>query len=592
MMLWYGVTGAIVVVGAVGGYLLSQKKTPVTNTTLSNINVATVNDNTNSSTELNINTEVNTNTTNANTNTPGTSLGTVSWTTAKDVTTPKFYIVSPEPYSFDPNASATMQQIGTVTSGQYKGADIFRYSYKEDGPVFYPFYSYLLKQGAKYILLTKNSDALASYLGGPQLDTSLVTLNETDELPGLRFPTTLQGPKARQTLVQDASVNAEFSTEGLTKVYTDATYGAVYMKVGKLPLSVDYNSNASIDAFMAGTAFSTRNGFYLKAPDGTVRVYKLELDIYNGVDSATSQPIPDVTWTDGSKNTHGYNQTFLSGCGSLNYINAVPSGDLSVAKDLKKTGTTAQGDAIYELKDTNAKLLKDFYAATVFLQPGDADQKQVAYEKFLTMHPMIFWVDPFSRLIQLTNTQFSQLAECGKPVIYLYPTTTTNVDVQLAPKGGFTYTEPLYGQGWQVTATPDGKLTDRSTGKAYPYLFWEGRGGIYTPPTKGFTVAQADVHRFLVDSLTKLGLNTQETADFIAFWKPRMQGSPYYLVSFFGNRTMDDLAPLTVSPKPDTIIRVLMDFTPVSQPVNISPQALRAPTRTGFTVVEWGGVLR
>ena len=32
-----------------------------------------------------------------------------------------------------------------------------------------------------------------------------------------------------------------------------------------------------------------------------------------------------------------------------------------------------------------------------------------------------------------------------------------------------------------------------------------------------------------------------------------------------------------------------MTFKPLDKPVDIEPQTLTAPDRTGFTVVEWGG---
>ena len=182
--------------------------------------------------------------------------------------------------------------------------------------------------------------------------------------------------------------------------------------------------------------------------------------------------------------------------------------------------------------------------------------------------------------------------ECGKPVIYLYPEHTQDVSVKVEPRGGFSYTDPAYGNGWFVRATPAGELTELSSGKPYPYLFWEGRGGIYETPKRGFVVSQVEVETFLDDSLAKLGLNTKETADFKEFWLPRMQSTPYYFIAFLGNDAMDELAPLTVEPKPDTVIRVLMDFTPLEQPIEVQGYELRAPARKGFTVVEWGGVLR
>jgi hypothetical protein len=115
---------------------------------------------------------------------------------------------------------------------------------------------------------------------------------------------------------------------------------------------------------------------------------------------------------------------------------------------------------------------------------------------------------------------------------------------------------------------------------------------MYQTPDRGFVVAQADAHNFLLEKLAKLGLNTKESADFMEYWEPKMQGSPYYFVTFMGNSTMDALAPLEVSPKPDTVIRILMDFVPLEKPIAVQGFNIRTPERKGFTVVEWGGVRR
>jgi hypothetical protein len=568
----------VVAIGVVGGYFAYQQLRGIATTSNTVTNDDLVND---------------TDTTNV-TNTPGVSLGTVKWTDAVSVPLVNIYLPSTDEFPYDPNIGATMESVGTVTSGTYQDATVIRHSYQEDGPVFYRTYAYLLKQGDRFIYLAKNSAPVISYEHGPTL-ASFVTVNYTEELPGLRTPDRLNGPKERQVLQLDGRVSAVFSESGLTKVFTDPTYGPVYTKSSVLASTVDFNSNASVAAYEAGEAFKTRNGFYVRTPDGMVSAYRLVPDIGEHFDEYYTAGTPTITWTDGSLNSTEYHLTLYTGCGSLNYINVVQPSDVSVEKDLVKTGTTKQGDAIYEFKNTQAKLLKDFYTQTIYVDPAVtewSDNVQIAYDAFLAKHPMVFWVDPFGRLIQMTNSSFSTLAECGKPVVYLYPTTTTNVDVTLQPKGGFTKTEPAYGNGWKVTAEPNGRLTERATGKVYPYLFWEGRGGIYTSPDKGFVVAQNDVHGFLVRSLAALGLNEREAADFIEFWEPRMQGSPFYRVSFFGNRVMDELAPMAVSPAPDTVIRVLMDFVPLSERASITPQSLHAPERRGFTVVEWGGVLR
>jgi hypothetical protein len=143
-----------------------------------------------------------------------------------------------------------------------------------------------------------------------------------------------------------------------------------------------------------------------------------------------------------------------------------------------------------------------------------------------------------------------------------------------------------------VIAKPTGELLNLADKKIYPYLFWEGRGGIYQTPEKGWVIAQKDVHSFLVEKLKALGLNTKESADFMEFWEPKMQGSPYYFVTFMGNNAMNQIAPLNVTPAPDTVIRILMDFQPLNKKISVQGFDIRTPERKGFTVVEWGGVLR
>ncbi len=289
-----------------------------------------------------------------------------------------------------------------------------------------------------------------------------------------------------------------------------------------------------------------------------------------------------------------YTGTDRGGCGSHNFASVASSLD---AEDLQVTGKTSFGDSIYELKNVQHEILNrvydiDYNPSSYSVSENPSENAKMSYGKFVQSHPVFFWYDSFGRLIKFQRSDFIPQAECGKPVIYLYPETTTEVSVQVAPKGGFTKTEPEYGNGWKVIATPNSELTEVSSNKKYPYLFWEGRGGIYETPKKGFVVKQTDVHNFLVEKLTMLGLNKKEQFDFMEFWEPKMTDSPYYFVTFLGTSDMDKIAPLTISPKPDTVIRILMDYTPLSYPIEVEGYNIRTPGRKGFTVVEWGGVLR
>ncbi len=232
-------------------------------------------------------------------------------------------------------------------------------------------------------------------------------------------------------------------------------------------------------------------------------------------------------------------------------------------------------------------MLKDFYSSTFFPSEG----ANISYEDFVKERPAVFWVDELGRVIMLKLTKFAPAAECGKPVIYLYPTVDTKVKVNLQVEK-FSYTEPAYGNGWEVLAKPNGEITNLSDGKNYPYLFWEGTGvGEQPEADGGFVVARAEVNKFLNDKLPQLGLQGREVTDFIEFWQPRMTKAPYYFVTFYGTRAMNEIAPLTISPKPDTVIRILMDYHPLEKPITVKEQKLTHLPRIGFTAIEWGGVL-
>ncbi len=175
-------------------------------------------------------------------------------------------------------------------------------------------------------------------------------------------------------------------------------------------------------------------------------------------------------------------------------------------------------------------------------------------------------------------------------MIYLYPTETTPVTVSV--DASVTKSEPEYGDGWSVIAHPDGSLVN-TDGKSYTSLFWEGLGnGTYPVIDSGFVVPQEDMEQTLWNHLEKLGLNSQEAKEFMEFWLPHMPNSPYVRLTWFGTRQMNVLAPLRIVPKPDTMIRLFLDFEGLEEPINLPSQTLSAPARNGFTVVEWGGLLR
>ena len=190
-----------------------------------------------------------------------------------------------------------------------------------------------------------------------------------------------------------------------------------------------------------------------------------------------------------------------------------------------------------------------------------------------------------------------------KPVLYVYPEREQSLTVFLDVEGelGTVYPAPdeqVVADGhtrasWSVTASPDGTLTDEG-GRTYPSLFWDGKMTLEAPQ-QGFIVARADAVPFLEEKLALLGLTDKEAADFITFWAPQIRANEYTFVSFdassYASQATYSFTDEAGAPiEPDAFIRVFMTIRAADANEVVTPQLFGpTPTRSGFTVVEWGG---
>lgn len=213
----------------------------------------------------------------------------------------------------------------------------------------------------------------------------------------------------------------------------------------------------------------------------------------------------------------------------------------------------------------------------------EGDYVDVKYKKKKEIDDNLFELKSSS----IKTSEYKEEERDLKPVIYLYPTEQTKVSVDIDYNGTLTHTYPLYEDGWEVTAYTDGTLVNKD-GKEYPYLFWEGKSDIDYDMTKGFCIAGTETEHFLREKLSYMGLNSSEIDDFVEFWLPSMQAKPYNLITFQTTQYTDN-ARLSVSPEPDSIIRVFMVYKPLDEFVDVEEQLINTHERKGFTLVEWGG---
>ncbi len=197
----------------------------------------------------------------------------------------------------------------------------------------------------------------------------------------------------------------------------------------------------------------------------------------------------------------------------------------------------------------------------------------------------------FNRLQFLLTVNIKKPSEdiMLKPIIYLYPEETQNIEVELDYDGEVTHTYPKYNNGWKVKAEPDGTLFDENN-KEYYALYWEGIPNKDYSIKEGFVVAGEETIGFLEDALSKLGLNRKEANEFIIYWLPKMENNPYNMIHF-STTQYEEIAKLKIKPEPESIIRIMMVFKPLDYPIKIKKQNLNSlgKERKGYTIVEWGG---
>lgn len=182
--------------------------------------------------------------------------------------------------------------------------------------------------------------------------------------------------------------------------------------------------------------------------------------------------------------------------------------------------------------------------------------------------------------------------EVKKPIIYLYPTAQTQVNVTLWAPENFLHTYPKYNPSkWRnVIAEPNGDLKDIETWRKLYALYREWKTNNEIKFNKWFVVEWKDTISFLEEKLAILWLNERETEEFIVYWLPQMENNKYNLIRFETIEEQNENMPLNITPTPDTVIRVMMDWKAINEPINIPEQQLTTPERNGFTVVErWGG---
>ena len=177
-----------------------------------------------------------------------------------------------------------------------------------------------------------------------------------------------------------------------------------------------------------------------------------------------------------------------------------------------------------------------------------------------------------------------------KPNIYLYPKTTTKMDVSLEfPEGGHvTVSDPNYPEEWQnIKVKPSGKIDGE-----YDFLFYEAALPDRWQYDEAWSVKQQNLKTFFRNNLTEYGFNKREIADFTDYWIPRLKESPYYAIYPQHTAKINEVVELNISKNPKSILRLFYVIKDIPEFEDMPVPMIPEFERKGFTVTEWGVILK
>lgn len=178
----------------------------------------------------------------------------------------------------------------------------------------------------------------------------------------------------------------------------------------------------------------------------------------------------------------------------------------------------------------------------------------------------------------------------AKPNIYLYPKTTTkmNVTLDFPNSGNVVKSIPDYNTGWNnITVEPNGKINGK-----YTYLFYESDNRDFSQYNEGWIIKRDNLELFFRKNMYDYGFRGQEIEDFIEYWIPLLKDSSSYAIYPQLNKDISKEVVLNISKKPDSLLRLIYTIKPCNSMLNLKEPAIPAFSRTGFTATEWGVVLK
>jgi len=186
-----------------------------------------------------------------------------------------------------------------------------------------------------------------------------------------------------------------------------------------------------------------------------------------------------------------------------------------------------------------------------------------------------------------------------KPVTYFYSKDSKNVLFDVKTKLVKTIPEPDE-QGWELFLK-NNKMYHKEN--EIPNVFWEGKTPqVRLQTNEGWLIETKNLGQFFRDNMTEMGFQKHEIDECVDYWQNRFQKKYVEIYLAFVKQDKNHQEsnangahyqmdfPETIEPQPDHLFRISYYFRETNELKNLNTPIVPKMNRTGFYIVEWGGM--
>ena len=188
-----------------------------------------------------------------------------------------------------------------------------------------------------------------------------------------------------------------------------------------------------------------------------------------------------------------------------------------------------------------------------------------------------------------TDTILVNFSQVDKPNIYLYPEENINICIDLDfPQGGKVLKSiPDYNNEWCVNIDTSGKIDN-----VYNYLFYESIQPDVWQYEQGWCVKKESLKDFFQNNMEDYNFTPAEIKDFVDYWILRLTNYKYYNIYPQHINLIEKVIKINFSVEPDNLFRLFYVIVGTNKYEKLAEPKIVKIKRDGFTVVEWGVVIK